>query len=251
MAARVVPAFSSYLTATHPSARLRQGDFDATGPMTKTIAFDVYGTLIDPLGVAGKLRQLIGAEADRFASLWRAKQVEYLFRRALMRRYQPFMVCTKQALEFTCAQTGVSLDDEAMAELLSLYRRLPCYPGVGEALERLRQSELRLYAFSNGEPTELEELLGNAGIAPLLSGIVSVHEVESFKPDPAVYAHFIAAAGASAAKTWLVSGNAFDVLGAAACGWRTAWLARGGVFDPWGIEPTAVIRDLGELTGLL
>ena len=69
------------------------------------------------------------------------------------------------------------------------------------------------------------------------------------KPDLAVYQHFLERAGSSPTGTWLVSGNAFDILGAASAGWRTAWVrcdARA-VFDPWGVEPTVTVTRLEEL----
>ena len=214
--------------------------------MTTTLAFDVYGTLIDPLLIAQSLEQTVGADAARFARIWREKQIEYLFRRALMHRYETFTVCTRQALEFTCGQTKHALAEDDVRDLMARYRELPPYPDVVDALEDLRRLEVRCYAFSNGEPAELEALMNNAGLSRLLDGIVSVHDVRSFKPDPAVYAHFLTAVDARPADTWLVSGNAFDILGAQACGWKTAWVARDrdSTFDPWGVEPTATIRDL-------
>ena len=48
-----------------------------------TIAFDVYGTLIDTDGVVSQLREWIGSQADVFSQTWRSKQLEYSFRRGL------------------------------------------------------------------------------------------------------------------------------------------------------------------------
>ena len=62
-----------------------------------TIAFDVYGTLIDTDCVVSQLREWIGSQADVFSKTWRSKQLEYSFRRGLMRRYENFAVCTRQA----------------------------------------------------------------------------------------------------------------------------------------------------------
>ena len=217
--------------------------------MTVTLAFDVYGTLIDPLGIARDLESVAGSEAGRFAVIWREKQLEYLFRRGLGRDYQPFSLCTSQALDYTCDFLGVRPSRVARQALMERYRDLPAYPGTSEALEALVGCGRRCYAFSNGEPGELEVLLEGAGLAGHLEGIVSVHEVQSFKPDPAVYRHFLASAGSCANDTWLVSGNPFDVIGASKVGWNTAWLRRDpkAVFDPWGVEPTVKIGSLNDL----
>jgi 2-haloacid dehalogenase len=99
---------------------------------------------------------------------------------------------------------------------------------------------------------DLAYLLAHAGLDAALDGIVSVHDMQSFKPDPAVYRHFLKEAGARVEETWLVSGNPFDVIGAHMAGWRTAWVKRDptAVFDPWDIEPDAIITDISELAGV-
>jgi 2-haloacid dehalogenase len=51
---------------------------------SRTLSFDVYGTLVDPLGMTTHLREILGEQGDLFAALWREKQIEYTFRRGLM-----------------------------------------------------------------------------------------------------------------------------------------------------------------------
>ena len=220
--------------------------------MTTTFAFDVYGTLIDPLGVSTTLESYIGDKAPLFAQAWRDKQLEYTFRRALMRDYRDFPTCTREALIFTDARLGTDLSADAIDALMARYLQLPAYPDVEPALALLNARESRLYAFSNGHPDDLKSLLHNAGLDARLDGIVSVHEVASFKPDPAVYRHFLDRTGCTANDTWLVSGNPFDVIGAHLAGWKTVWVKRNAsaVFDPWGVEPTVTIDDLRQLVNL-
>ena len=221
--------------------------------MSDTIAFDVYGTLIDPLGISAKLAEFVGDRAGEAAQLWRDKQIEYLFRRGLMRDYRDFPTCTRQAFNFTCQRLRLEVADDDRETLLAQYRELPAYADVLDSLREIRARGCRMYAFSNGAPADLAALLSHVGLGELLDGIVSVHDVQSFKPDPRVYRHFLESAGAEAEHTWLVSGNPFDVIGAHACGWQTAWLQRDpeAVFDPWGIEPTINIRELRELCAAL
>lgn len=79
--------------------------------------------------------------------------------------------------------------------------------------------------------------------------MVSVHDVHSFKPDPAVYWHFLGIAGTEANSAWLVSGNPFDVIGAVSAGMKAVWVRRSpeAVFDPLGMEPTLTVEGLHEL----
>src|SRR5438067_12878543 len=94
------------------------------------IGFDVYGTLVDPMQMKKPLRDLVGERADRFLELWREKQIEYAFRRGLMRRYENFAVCTQQALDFTSTSLRISLSSEARAELEKHYQQLNAFPDV-------------------------------------------------------------------------------------------------------------------------
>src|SRR6185369_4855319 len=81
------------------------------------LAFDIYGTLIDPFHMEEHLRAAFGEKAREASELWRSKQLEYSFRRALMKQYQNFGECTAQALRFVSTQLEVRLSDEAKAVL--------------------------------------------------------------------------------------------------------------------------------------
>jgi len=210
------------------------------------LAFDVYGTLIDPLGIEAALVPAFGSNARAACELWRQKQLEYSFRRALMRRYMTFDACTAQALQFTAARFGARPD---AGELLARYRNLPAYPDVASALGRLPAKRV---AFSNGTASSVRELLGSAGLIEQFAEVISVDDVQSFKPDPAVYEHLVQRVGEPKESVWMISSNPFDVIGAKCGGLRAAWLKRNAntVFDPWDIEPDRIVTSLTELEDL-
>ena len=217
--------------------------------MAATLAFDVYGTLIDTHGVVAKLGELVGERATAFSSAWRDKQLEYSFRRGLMQNYENFAVCTRDALQHTCARFGVEFTLAQKQALLDAYRELPAFDDVEGALSELTARGCRLYAFSNGSEEAVETLLSAAGIRDRFLGVVSCDDLRSFKPNPAVYAYFLRRAQATASESWLISGNPFDVIGAISAGMQGAWVRRSAdaLFDPWGIEPTVTVTSLGEL----
>jgi 2-haloacid dehalogenase len=221
--------------------------------MAVTLAFDVYGTLIDTHGVVQTLAGMVGERAAAFSQTWRDKQLEYSFRRGLMQNYQSFALCTAQALDYTCASYHLPLSQEHKQQLLETYRVLPAFPDARDGLARLQAAGVRLFAFSNGTAEAVETLLVTAGIRDFFQGVVSVDDLKSFKPNPAVYAHFLRQAGACGGEAWMISGNPFDVLGALSAGMRAAWVKRSpaAVFDPWGIEPTLTVGSLVELAGHL
>jgi len=218
--------------------------------MAITLAFDVYGTLIDTHGVVVMLGKHVGAKAAEFSRLWREKQLEYSFRRGLMQNYQNFALCTSNALDYTAAYFKASLSQDDKQQLLDAYKVLPAFDDVKEGLEQARKSGFRMFAFSNGSAEAVQALLINAGIREYFIDVVSVDEMKSFKPNPGVYCHFLRRAGASGADAWLISSNSFDVIGAISAGMRAAWVKRSpdALFDPWGIEPTLTLTSLLELT---
>ena len=221
--------------------------------MTTVIAFDVYGTLIDTTGVATYLKELVGDRAEELTRRWRDKQLEYSFRRGLMQNFEDFSVCTRQALDFCCAELGIDLTEENRKLLLESYRTLPAFPDACAALPLLRQSGCHLYAFSNGRADDVLNLLQHAGIDQFFLDIVTTGEIKSFKPNPGVYAHFLRRAKASGHESWLISGNPFDVIGAISAGMRSAWVRRSPnkPFDPWEIQPTTTIASLKDLPSVI
>jgi len=218
-----------------------------------TLAFDVYGTLIDTHGVVTRLREIVGDKAQDFSRTWRDKQLEYSFRRGLMQNYENFAVCTRHALDYTSSFYGIPLTDYHRAKLLEAYRVLPPFDDVREALTRLESAGYRMYAFSNGSAEAVEGLLTTAAIRNFFKGVVSCDDLKSFKPNPAVYAYFLRKARATGAQAWLVSGNPFDVIGAISAGMHGAWVKRSpeAVFDPWGIDPTVTVESLRDLAGAI
>src|SRR5450631_1444654 len=114
------------------------------------LAFDVYGTLIDPFHMEEHLRPAFAEKAKEASELWRGKQIEYSFRRALMKRYQPFDVCTAQALRFISRYLGIPLSEEDVAQLMAKYLQLPPYPDAIAALEECAAQGFTIAACSNG-----------------------------------------------------------------------------------------------------
>ena len=217
--------------------------------MAITLAFDVYGTLIDTHGIVVLLGKHVAGKAAEFSRAWREKQLEYSFRRGLMQNYENFALCTSNALDYTCASFKLPLSAADKQELLDAYQVLPAFDDVKEGLAQAKEAGFRMFAFSNGSAQAVEKLLLHAGIRESFSDVVSVDEIKSYKPNPGVYCHFLRRAGATGANAWLISSNPFDVIGAISSGMRAAWVQRSpdALFDPWGIKPTLTLTTLLQL----
>jgi 2-haloacid dehalogenase len=217
--------------------------------MKPTLAIDVYGTLIDTHDVVKALQPWLDTRAAAFSQAWRDKQLEYSFRRAVMKQYQPFSVCTEQAFDFVCQQFELALSPAVRSDLIAQYQHLSAFSEVIDALKQLKSAGYALYAFTNGAKAPVSQLLSQAAVLPFLIDIISVDEISSFKPDPTVYRHLLKRTQSTLENTWLVSSNSFDIIGAQYVGLKTAWVQRTPktLLDPWGVKPDRVIQGLDQL----
>jgi len=222
--------------------------------MALTLAFDVYGTLIDTHGLVEQLQSVVGPDARALSETWRDKQLEYTFRRGLMNDYLPFSECTRAALEFACTKYQTTLTMDQKAELMTLYGKLPAFADAESGLSRLERDQMRSFAFSNGTEPAVRGLMTSAGLDRYFVDMVSVDDIKTFKPNPAVYSYFLKYSGAKKEDCWLISSNAFDVIGALRFGMKAAWVQRDplAVFDDWAfdgqrIEPTLIVHSLTDI----
>ena len=217
--------------------------------MNPVLAFDIYGTLIDPYSMEQHLRPAFGNKSKDATALWRDKQIELSFRRALMRKYVDFSICTAQALDCICQRFDARLSAGDRQALLNRYLALPPFSDAAPTLHKLSGRGYSLIAFSNGTESAVRTLLQRAAVLDLFSAIVSVDDVKSFKPDPLVYEYLIARSGAPKESVWLVSSNVFDVIGAKSYGLRTAWVRRerSRILDLPEFSPDLIVGALTEL----
>ncbi len=219
----------------------------------RVIALDVYGSIIDVGALETCLKGPFGARAKEVSRLWREKQLEFSFRRGLMRKYVNFDVCARQALTYVSQQTGISLGKEEERALCAAHLRLPAFPGVKNGLRMLKEGGNTLVALTNGTERSVRAALRHADIMGMFRGIISVDAIRIFKPDPAVYRHLVRSVRRRKEKVWLVSGNPWDVIGAKACGLKAVWLQRDPActFDPWEFSPDITVSNLEQLCDAL
>jgi len=215
----------------------------------EVLAFDLYGTLVDPIGISSELDRLLGGSDGREAAgLWRLKQLEYSFRLTAMSHYEDFRWVTSRALDFALASVGVRLPDEQVRRLVELYDHLEPFPDAVPALRTLASMGFELAVFSNGTPAMIGNCLENSGLAGFFGQRISVDEVRVFKPSPAAYWHAAGRLSRPAGQVRLVTSNAFDSVGASAAGMRTAWVNRSGApFDTIGAQPDLTVSALDRL----
>ena len=217
----------------------------------RACVFDAYGTLFDVAAAARTCSAELGEKSSALSSLWREKQLQYTWLRALQGRHADFWQVTGEALDFaleTLRLSGSGLRDR----LLSLYLTLDVFPEVRDTLARLKQAGMRTAILSNGSPRMLKAAVEGAGIPHLLDAVLSVEEVGIYKPHPRVYQLAVERLGLEAGAIAFQSSNAWDAWAASAFGMRVVWCNR---YDqrpeklPGG--PDREIRSLAELPALL
>ena len=119
----------------------------------EVVAFEVYGTLVDPIAISGELGRVLGeSEGREAARLWRLKQLEYSFRLTAMGRYEDFAWVTSRALDFALASIGARVPDGQAQRLAGLYDHLQPFPDAVPALRALAGLGYELAVLSNGTP---------------------------------------------------------------------------------------------------
>src|SRR6266545_6342678 len=198
-------------------------------PLTgvQACVFDAYGTLFDFASAARGCSDVLGDAIEKLTALWRDKQLQYTWLRAVQGRHADFWQVTGDALDF--ALETLAIEKPGVRDrLMNLYLTLDAFPEVPDVLTRLKQGGLRTAILSNGSPKMLDAAVKAAGLKPLLDAVLSVEEVGVYKPHPKVYQLAVDRLGVPAAAIAFLSSNAWDAYAASAFGMKVAWCNRYG-----------------------
>jgi 2-haloacid dehalogenase len=213
----------------------------------RACVFDAYGTLFDYASAAAQCRDALGDRIVPLTALWREKQLQYTWLRALQGAHVDFWQVTGDALDFALETLGVG--DAALRErLMNLYLTLAAFPEVPEVLKRLRAAGIKTAILSNGSPRMLRAAAEGARIDQLLDAVCSVEEVGVYKPHPKVYQLAVDRLGVAAGEIAFQSSNAWDAYAASAFGMRVVWCNRYGQrAERLPGRPDREVRTLAEL----
>jgi len=207
--------------------------------------FDAYGTLFDVHSVVEAGRE-ITSDPAALSIMWRQKQLEYTWLRALMGTYADFWVVTEAALRYSIRRLGLGATEAQVRRLMDAYLSLACFPEVKAALGRLAGRPRAV--LSNGSPAMLTAAVAASGLTALLERVISVDRVKTYKPSPQVYALGPQLLGIAAGELLFVSSNGWDVAGAKAFGYQVAWCNRTGApEEELGVRPDLVVSSLDKL----
>ena len=217
--------------------------------------FDAYGTLFDVSAAARQAAAEPGRAAlaevwPRLADLWRQKQLQYTWLRAVTGDHTDFWAVTQDGLDWALEALALQ-DHDLRARLLALYWELAAYAEVPAMLAALTQAGHQTAILSNGSPEMLEGAVRSAGIGDRIDAVLSVETVGVFKPDARVYDLVGERFGVPRDEVLFVSSNGWDAAGAAAYGFHTVWVNRAGdPVDRLPGRPQAILKDLSGIPDL-
>jgi len=194
----------------------------------RAVVFDAYGTLFDVHSVASLAEQLFPGSGDALSQLWRRKQLEYSWLRAMSGRYKPFWDVTRDALRFAAERLALSMQPAQEVRLMNQYASLSAFPENLSALRALKAAGLPLGILSNGNREMIEVSVRSAGMTGLFDHLLSAQDVDTFKTTATIYALAPSAFGCRAREILFVSSNCWDAIGARWYGYTSFWINRAG-----------------------
>jgi 2-haloacid dehalogenase len=136
------------------------------------------------------------------------------------------------------------MQESEKQSLLAEYRRLALFPDVAGALQGLKAHKRAI--LTNGSPDMIDPLVAHSGLR--LDAVLSVDELRTYKPDPAVYEMAVRKLQAPKQDIGFVSSNCWDALGAKSFGFTVYWINRGGApVDRLGFQPDRIGKSLHEV----
>jgi 2-haloacid dehalogenase len=228
----------------------------------RAMFFDVFGTLVDwRTGVAREADRALGPlgytlDWTRFADAWRAEYQPGMEEvRAGRIPFSKLDLLHRRNLERFMPRFGLTdLSESVRHELTLAWHRLDAWPDVPAALKRL-QKKFLLAPVSNGNISLMVDLARRNSFP--WDAILGAEIAGDYKPKPGVYLAACEAFDLDPAQCMMVAAHSNDLAAAAACGLRTAHVARLGEYGPGTGERVSTVpvdfaaADLADLAGKL
>jgi 2-haloacid dehalogenase len=191
------------------------------------LVFDVNETLLDLDALAPHFERMFGDRGT--LREWFAQLILYSEAVTLSGHYAPFGELGGAVLKMLAVIRGVRVDDDDLHALKEAIATMPPHPEVQGALVKLREAGFRLFTLTNNPKATCARQLELAGITSQFERQFSVDDgVRRYKPAHEVYQSVEVSLGVAPSDLCLIACHTWDILGAAAAGWKTAFIARAG-----------------------
>jgi 2-haloacid dehalogenase len=188
----------------------------------RVVVFDVIGTLFDLRPVRMRLED-IGAPAAALEA-WFGRLLHSATSLTLSGEFRPFRELAETTLRTTLAQLGT--DGTGAAAVLAALGELDPYPEAEAAFARLEEAGVRTATLTNGGEGHTRGLLERARLADRVGAVITVDEVEAYKPAAAPYRRAAERLQVEPRELTLIAAHGWDVVGARAAGLGAVWIDR-------------------------
>ena len=213
----------------------------------RAVAFDAF-PILDPRPVFALAETLFPGKGAELSNIWRTRQFEYQWLRAIGGRYEDFLQTTDDALVFAARQLQLELTADKRAQLMALYGRLTAWPDVAPTLRALREAGIHLALLSNMTEAMLHAGIEHAGLGGMFEHVLSTDRLRTYKPDPRGYQMGVDAFRLRREEIVFAAFAGWDAAGAKWFGYPTVWINRlGAPTEELGSAPDATGRDLATL----
>jgi 2-haloacid dehalogenase len=235
-------AFGAAASAVAPSIAFAAQDARITA-----VAFDAF-PIFDARPIFRMCEHLFAERGAELAQMWRTRQFEYQWLRALGGRYVNFWDATRDALVFAAASLHVDMTDQQRDILMNGYLQLQAWPDVKPALLALRSLGLKIAFLSNATRGILQSGIENSSLQGAFDAVISTDQIRSFKPDARAYALGAETLGQRKEEILFVAFAGWDVAGGKWFGYPTFWNNRqSATQEQLGAVPDASGATLNEL----
>ena len=223
----------------------------ATTPKIRALVFDAF-PIFDLRPVFMLAEELFPGKGADLSNIWRIRQFEYQWLRALSGHYVDFWRATDDALVFSANTLKLELPTQKRNQLMEAYLQLKAWPDVPSALHSLRDARIELAILSNATGKILDAGIRNSALTGLFAHVLSTDTLRTYKPDPRAYQMAIDAFGLPREEIGFVAFAGWDVAGAKWFGYPTFWVNQlNAPIEELGISADATSGTLAELVLLL
>lgn len=219
-------------------------------PYSGTLFFDVNETLLDTTELNRVVAQRLGDLPER-AEAWFTSLLHHSLVESVTGSWHNFGDIAEAVLQMTATRYGITLPPDA-TPLADIIAAMPAHPDVAAGLSALQQQGFTLVALTNSSAALAEKQLSSAGLARLFTRILSVEQVQVYKPDLKVYHWAMQEMDQPASQCMMVAAHGWDVGGAKRAGMKTAFVTRKGqALYPLAPAPDLIVSDIGALAAKL
>jgi 2-haloacid dehalogenase len=180
------------------------------------------GTLFD-LGPVRARLDALGAPGATLEA-WFGRMLHAATSLTLAGEFRPFRELAETTLRSVLAQ--LELDEAHVPDVLGALGELDAYPDARVAFDRLERAGVGAATLTNGGAEHTRGLLRRAGLLDRVAEVITVDEVEAYKPAAAPYLYAAQRLGVEPAELTLVAAHGWDVAGARSAGLGAVWVDR-------------------------